>query len=327
MDPMVGAVLVAETVLGGELVVGQQPGHFGEHPFAIVGIQVIEPPGWAERLVDPVAGDAGDVLAHPAGREGRAGDGVCVDDRGAGSQHLPEAGLGLAERHLGPSAPGQLAADQRARDERERHGDQGAAPSREPGEASLRLEGRRALGEEPSLLVLHLPDQPVNQLHQLFAPAADHGASRCGWPAGAPRLDRPAEPLEAHGDERGERIESLQLRLVVGGQGAEPRQEPAEARQGGIVRREVGRVPGDDVAAHRRLSVDQIGEGGLELPAHFQGVRHPARTLDGGRRAPQRRRAHREDDDDGDREPDLDLALEAHVPPGRRSSCGSTYFV
>src|SRR6184192_3179813 len=61
-----------------------------------------------------------------------------------------------------------------------------AAPSREPGEASLRLEGRRALGEEPSLLVLHLPDQPVNQLHQLFAPAADHGASRCGRPAGAP---------------------------------------------------------------------------------------------------------------------------------------------
>ena len=105
-----------------------------------------------------------------------------------------------------------------------------------------------------------------------------------------------------------------------------------ESCPGGVVRRQVGRVPRDEVAPDPRLGVNQIGEHRLEVAAYFQCVRHPARARDGGRGAAQRRRAHRDDDDDGDGEPDLDLALEGHAGggltgPGRRSSCGSTYFV
>ena len=123
----------------------------------------------------------------------------------------------LPERQLGPAAPRQLAADQRAGDDRERHGDQRAAPGRQPGQAGLGLQRGGALREEPSLLVFHLTDDRAHQLHQLFAPAADHRPSRGARPAATPRLDSPVEPLEAHGDEGGERIESLELHRVVGG--------------------------------------------------------------------------------------------------------------
>src|SRR5438046_9236725 len=166
---------------------------------------------------------------------------------------------------LGAPTPGQLASEQGASAEREGHGYQGAAPGREPGQAGLRLEGCGALGEEPALLVLYLTDDRAHQLHQLLAPAADHRACRRGRPAGARRLDRTVEPLETDGDERRERIESCELRRVVAGQSAEPGQEAAESRLSGIVRREVGRVPRNDVAAPRTLGVHQLADVGLGL--------------------------------------------------------------
>src|SRR3989475_10264218 len=68
MHPVVGAVLVLEAVLGGQSVVDQQDGHLGEHARPIVGVQVIDPPGWSERLRPPLNGEPGGGLAPPPRR-------------------------------------------------------------------------------------------------------------------------------------------------------------------------------------------------------------------------------------------------------------------
>src|SRR3989442_6009482 len=197
MHPVVAAVLVLEAVLGGQSVVAQQDGYLGEHARLIVRVQVIDPPGGSERLIDLVSGDLGDVLAHPAGREGSSGNRVGVNDRCTRGEHLPKARLGLVHDLLRSASPGQLAADQHAGDPGERYGDDGAAPRREASQARLGLQGRGALREEPSLLTLHLVDRRANQLHQLLAPAADHRSCGGGRPAGATRLDGPLEAREA----------------------------------------------------------------------------------------------------------------------------------
>ena len=312
---MVRAVLAAEPVLRGQLVVGEQGGHFGEHPGAIVRMQVIEPPGRLERLVRPVPGDARDVLAHPGGRERRAGDGVRIDHRRARREHLLEAALRFPERLFDAPAPRQLARDQRAGNDRQGDCDQGSPPSREPGQASLRLEGRRALREQPFLVVLHLAHQFTYLLHQLLSPAADHGPAGGGGAPGAARLDGPLEPLEPGRDERVQRIEPALLRGIVRRQGPQPPQAAAQGRPREPVGRQVARVARDDVAAHPGFGLHKIGEAGLELRAHLQGVGHPVRTAHGRVGAAQRGGADGHDDGDGDAKPDLDPALERQARP------------
>ena len=177
---MVRAVLATEPILRGQLGVGEQGGHLGEHAGAIVRMEVIEPPGRLERLVRPVPGDARDVLAHPGGRERRAGDRVRIDHRRARREHLLEAPLRFPERPLGAPAPSQLARDQRAGNDREDYREQGAAPGRESCHAGPGLQGCRALRQQPLLVVLHPCDHLVHLLYELLPPTADHGPAGRG---------------------------------------------------------------------------------------------------------------------------------------------------
>ena len=239
------------------------------------------------------------------------------DPRGERSafEQQPIALFGLPQPGFCPRAPGHLAPDQHARDagERERH--EGAGPRRQARQASLALQGGRALREQPFLLVLHLAHQSSHLLHQLFSPAADHGPAGGGGAPGTARVDGPLEPLEVGRDERVQRIEPALLRGIVRRQGPQPRQAAVQGRPHELVGGQVARVARDHVAAHAGLGFHEIGEAGLELGPHLQGVGHPVRTADGRIRAAQRGGAHGHDDRDGDAKPELDPALERQARP------------
>ena len=224
-----------------------------------------------------------------------------------------EAGLRRSQRRFGMAAAPPLASDQHA-------GDDGQAErqQRSPGDGDAHLaRARRERGgaacQQPSLLVLHASDQPAEPVRKHLALAAHHGQPCRDRPAGATHADGPLQTFEADGDQGLEGVEPVLLHRVICDQRAEPGQARAQSRPRGVVRREVGGVAGDDVAADPRLGVDHSGEGGLEVRAHLQRMSHPAGALDCRGCATERRRSDHEDDGEGQAEPHLDLALEGHA--------------